>query len=253
MSLTNRLSQAMRSVTPALWQRLKYYQYLHGGLGEREIHIVHRFIDPTRAALDVGVHLGIYARHFARYTRRVIGFEANPDSAEFARRSLRGIAKIEWVALSSQIGTELLRIPIEGASGAEAALGTVSWTNTLRGTRWREISVPARTLDDFDLPPVGFIKIDVEGHEEAVLKGGEGLLERDRPVYMIEIEDRHNPNSLLRIARWFRTQNYAGVFYDGISFRNTCEFDHSRLQVPGDQLYINNFFFVPCERDKASK
>ena len=35
--------------------------------------------------------------------------------------------------------------------------------------------VPKKRLDDFDLPPVGFIKIDVEGHEESVLHGAEGL------------------------------------------------------------------------------
>jgi FkbM family methyltransferase len=240
----------MQVATPALWQRLKYYQYLRGGLGEREIYIVHHFIDSSRAALDIGVHLGIYTRHFAKYAKCVIAFEANPDSAKFASRSLRGKARVEWIALSSETGVALLRVPLEGAKGAEAALGTISPTNTLGGVRFNEISVPARALDDFALPPVGFVKIDVEGHEEAVLSGGEGLLRRDRPVYMIEIEERHNPSSLSRIANRFEAQSYKAFFYDGTRLRSIEEFDRAYHQISGtDNIYVNNFFFIPFESD----
>jgi FkbM family methyltransferase len=123
-------------------------------------------IDPGRAALDIGVHIGIYARHFAKYAKCVIGFEANPNSAAFAKRSLSGLATIEWVALSSEAGSGLLRIPIEETNGTDlVAFGTISHINKLNGLRFREVVVPARALDDFNLPAVGFVKIDVKGHE----------------------------------------------------------------------------------------
>ena len=83
--------------------------------------------------MDIGVHLGFYSRHFAKYANSVIGFETNPDSAIFAKRSLAGLATIEWVALSSEAGTGRLRVPLEGANGGEAALGTLSHTNRLGG------------------------------------------------------------------------------------------------------------------------
>jgi len=201
MKLMHFLSRLLRDATPSLWQQMKYHQYLRSEQGEREIHIIHQYVDPSRAALDVGVHLGMYTRHLARHAKSVVGFEANPESAEFARRSLRGIATIEWVALSSKEGLAILRVPLEGGNGAEEALGTLSQTNELGGARYREISVPARRLDDFNLPSVGFVKIDVEGHEEAVLDGAQSFEERNRPVYMIEIEERHNPGSVSRIAR----------------------------------------------------
>ena len=52
------------------------------------------------------------------------------------------------------------------------------------------VKVPMRTLDSYQLSNVGFIKIDVEGHEEAVLHGSSETLRREMPNLMIEIEDR---------------------------------------------------------------
>jgi len=241
------ISQSLRRISPKLWQYLKYRQYLLDEKSEREIHLVGQFIDPSRAALDIGVHLGMYTRHFARFTASVIGFEANPDSASFASQSLRGIATIHWVALSSQNGLDNLRIPVDGANGGEAALGTLSPVNQLGGRRYWEVQVPTKRLDDYELPPVGFIKVDVEGHEEAVLNGGENLLMRDRPICMIELEERHNANVIGRVTQHFLNWNYRVVFYNGSRFSDVQEFDVTRHQDPNCSLYINNFFFLPHE------
>ena len=247
MILKRFVSHSLRAVSPSLWQQIKYRQYLTATWGEREIHIIHRFVDPTRAALDIGVHLGMYTRHLAKFAKQVIGFEANPDSAKFAKRSLRGLATIEWVALSSERGSGYLRIPIEGGNGGEEALGTVSQQNTLGGMRYHSIVVPMKTLDEFDLPPIGFVKIDVEGHEEAVVAGAELLLKRDRPACMIEIEERHNPNCLTRLVKRFEEQEYRVMFYDGSILRSIAEFDPNTHQISGNRMYINNFIFIPLE------
>jgi FkbM family methyltransferase len=49
-------------------------------------------------------------------------------------------------------------------------------------------SVEVRRLDDLVLPsqPVSLVKIDVEGFDQAVLRGGQQLLLRDRPVLIVE-------------------------------------------------------------------
>ena len=61
--------------------------------------------------------------------------------------------------------------------------------------------VELRTLDSYGFEDVAFIKIDVEGHEEAVLAGAGDTLVRAKPVLLIEIEERHNPGGLDRIAK----------------------------------------------------
>ena len=48
------------------------------------------------------------------------------------------------------------------------------------------IEVPLKQLDSLDLPPPSVIKIDVEDHEVAVLKGGQRLLTENRPAILFE-------------------------------------------------------------------
>ena len=78
------------------------------------------------------------------------------------------------VALSNHNGTGRLRIDklhsalaklIDGADGIE---------------------VPLKQLDSLDLPPPSVIKIDVEDHEVAVLRGGQRLLTENRPAILFE-------------------------------------------------------------------
>ena len=137
-----------------------------------------------------------------------------------------------------------MRIPVR--VGDVAALGTISDANRLEGHKFTEVIVPKKRLDDFDLPQIGFIKIDVEGHEESVLHGAEGIIERDRPNLMIEIEERHNPGAIERTAAWFERRGYRGQYFDGAEMRSIDEFRHAELQSGKSELpYINNFFFVP--------
>ncbi len=51
--------------------------------------------------------------------------------------------------------------------------------------------VRVRRLDDLDLPPPSLVKIDVEGHEMAVLAGGKRTFARHQPL--VVIESRYEP------------------------------------------------------------
>lgn len=59
------------------------------------------------------------------------------------------------------------------------------------------IKVPVRTIDSFNLSKLNFIKIDVEGMELEVLRGGTETLRRLRPVVLFETME------LFREARGF--------------------------------------------------
>jgi len=47
--------------------------------------------------------------------------------------------------------------------------------------------VDIRTLDEFGLVGVRFIKADVEGSERAVLDGAQATIARDRPIILLEL------------------------------------------------------------------
>ena len=67
----------------------------------------------------------------------------------------------------------------------------------LNGRAVQSIDVPVKRLDDLHLDQVGLIKIDVEGHELAVLRGAADTLTRNRPAVLAEAEERHHPHAPL--------------------------------------------------------
>ena len=76
-----------------------------------------------------------------------------------------------------------------------------------------EVEVDVTTLDQNALTNVGFIKIDVEGHELAVLKGGTETLLRECPNLLIEANSHHYPNAVSELHRFLAGFGYQGVFW----------------------------------------
>jgi FkbM family methyltransferase len=69
--------------------------------------------------------------------------------------------------------------------------------------------IQLKTLDSYDFKNIGFIKIDVEGMEEHVLRGARQLIEREQPVVLIEIWKRTFDKFInSEIGLWLRTIDY---------------------------------------------
>ena len=113
------------------------------------------------------------------------------------------------------------------------------------------VPVPMRRLDSYEYPSIGCIKIDVEGHEEAVLRGARETLIRDHPQLIIECEERHNPGAIQRVRRFLEELGYRGFF-----FRNGClepieSFDveiHQTAPAQSAAHRVVNFVFLMPDR-----
>jgi hypothetical protein len=108
-----------------------------------------------------------------------------------------------------------------------------------------------RTLDEYDFRDVAFIKIDVEGHEEAVLKGAQRTLATNRPSLLIEIEERHNTGSIERVAKMLGALGYREYFLLDDELHGYEDFEAPTHQPPSNVgergksgTYVNNFMFV---------
>jgi FkbM family methyltransferase len=136
-----------------------------------------RLADEPELAIDAGANVGYFTSLLACRARRVIAFEPNPDmAARLAGNTARwGVAgtrvDIEARALSDGGGTASLRLPpgyerhSGGATLEPAAAATV-------------VEVPVVRLDDIlGDERAGVVKLDVEGHEAAVLRGASRALE----------------------------------------------------------------------------
>jgi FkbM family methyltransferase len=171
--------------------------------GEPEVRLLPLLVDPNRTAVDVGAANGVYSWHLMRLASKVVGFEPNPQSFEALRKAAPNL-ELHQIALSDKEGTATLRIPI---SRNVAATG---WGTIHPGNDFREIwpddvlvfEVKTARLDEVGLKNIGFIKIDVEGHELEVLKGAINLIENQRPKLLIETggETRGNDRSAVFAA-----------------------------------------------------
>lgn len=216
---------------------------------EPEIRLVPQLCIAGTCSLDIGAHFGIYSYFMRRHSAAVISFEPNPVLAARLRSILGSRSDVRESALSNETGTALLTIPRRG-NDSLTALATIDAGNLAASSVPHDVrSVQTARLDDFlpDLPRVGFIKIDVEGHELSVLQGACGLLARDKPAVLVEAEERHRKNAVSSICAFLRPLGYEGYFHHARRLIPIDQFamtDHQHIIAARKHSYINNFIFV---------
>ena len=178
----------------------KFLKYKYAKRGEPEIHLIRHLVEPGTTAIDIGCSIGIYAAEMARYANKVIAFEANPAAAQFARAVVPRNVEVVNVALSSAAGHATLKIPRNPGGASVDELATIEPGNPLHASDTANVEVEMKRLDDMGIANCSFIKIDVEGHEEAVLDGAANLIAAQRPVLMIELDESLNKGALARLA-----------------------------------------------------
>ena len=113
--------------------------------------------------------------------------------------------------------------------------------------------MPVRRLDDLldgERRSVSFIKIDVEGHEVAVLEGARHTIATHKPNLLIEIEGRFLDGPVQDVIDRVLALGYRGEFLDAFGQRRpVSRFDEAvhqdRAIDPLDPRYICNFLFTP--------
>ena len=161
--------------------------------GEPELAILGRLVPRGGTAIDVGANRGVYAYALADIADRVVAFEPNPDYASFARWMLRGRAELNELALSDESGRGTLYVPLSDQGTVLHLAGSLKRTHSqFRNIKTYDVEV--RTLDDFNLLDVRFIKADVEGSEREVLEGARATIARERPVLLLELLSGTHPD-----------------------------------------------------------
>lgn len=239
-----------RLMVPLIARQYRYFEPELGRLNE--------FVPEGRGAVDVGVWWGPWSWWLARQVPRVDSFEPNPDFIARLASVMPTNVTIHPVALSNITGRSSLWVPPGGAiSGGGASLEPQSRV----GADWSQPPVATSRLDDFELGDVGFVKIDVEGHELAVLQGAVDLLKTQRPTLLIEIEQHADrQGSLDEVLEFLGDFSYRGEFLQKGRWRPIGDLDRQRTRQMADRVashgyvvnqllyirsYVHNFVFKP--------
>lgn len=225
---------------------------IYGANYEREMELLGALCDPTRTGIDVGAKVGMYTYRIRDRSSDVIAFEPVPLFNQMLRRVFEGRrGRIEPYALSNAHGHATLRMPFRANGGAEFGRSTIEPANSLAHhtvDHSRELEIETRTLDQYRLHNVGFIKIDVEGHELAVLDGAEETLASSRPNLLVECNDDHQPGGVAKLARWLAAHDYDGYFALGTQLVSIAAYVHAdHWQRHG----IENFICMPRSRPEV--
>jgi|GEM_PF-148553 len=223
-----------------------------------EIHYLLSTLRPGDTAVDIGCHKGGYLYWMRRRVGlhgRVYAFEPQPRLFEYLTVIQKQLnfnnVQLENMGLSSQTGSMTLHIPASSSGTSPGAtLNAVTESNP---TDFHHHTVQVSTLDAYfhaqGIRPA-LLKIDVEGHEWELLKGGQALLEACRPRILMECENRHlGGGDVQDVFRFLLDLGYAGRFIHKGKLRPLAEFDAAIHQHQGPGRfweapdYVNNFVF----------
>jgi len=125
------------------------------------------FVSSFRTAVDIGCRFGVYSRYLGRHFERVVGFDP------------RKFEEFEY------------NVDLTNIVHYCCALGDeTSYVDMYHGTHeqveGQMVRHPCFRLDEFNLQDVDYIKIDVEGFEEKVIRGGLKTINEFSPIIIIE-------------------------------------------------------------------
>lgn len=192
--------------------RHKGYWYFGKNREERTMARFAELIRPGQSVFEIGGHIGRLTQYFSKLVGdkgSVIVFEPGTNNLPYLESNIRQLSnvRLEKVAISDHEGVasfyqddmtgqnNSLLSEYQGASSVERSHGMA--------VTKQEVRVNLTTLDAFvvrtGLSP-DFIKMDIEGHELAALKGATTALSLTRGLMVEVTEKQHDVGELLARA-----------------------------------------------------
>ena len=185
-----------------------------------EIDLYQSLVKPGDVALDVGANIGVFSVALGLAvgpSGRVLAFEPQPGIFEILKRNIarhhlphvQAHRAMLAEAERSSLFPDLRTLP----AGKKMNFGGISAELRVRREFGAMVTTPVWTVDGLGLERCSFVKVDVEGAEQAVLTGATATIARCRPVLSIEF-DRPNAASLWvdgLLAAGYRLWRYRGT------------------------------------------
>ena len=132
-----------------------------------------------------------------------------------------------------------MKLTIEKASFKKISLDKISDALQKGLSRnFKEVIVEMRRLDDVKIVnKIGFIKIDVEGHELEVIDGAKNTIINNMPVLLVEIEKRHTKEPVEKSINHIKKIGYECFFVKNKELILTDQLKDKQLE--------NNYYFLP--------
>jgi FkbM family methyltransferase len=252
MALSDIVKKAFLCFLPEKLQtalKNRHYLRLVQTVTEDCFPIVQHLAAPGDQVVDIGANIGTYTYFLSGRVGlegKVYAVEPVPETCQILRfcaerLQLRNV-EISQCAISDHDGVTTMQIP-RHSSGIENCY-RAHITEENGAGELRSVTVTVRTIDSFlagAAGPIAFIKIDVEGHEFAVVRGGLATFERFHPALLIEVtQDPDDPQSdSHKLFEMLRKLDYRPYCMEGQTVRP---------RRVGDQ-YVDYFFLTDSQAE----
>ncbi len=214
---------------------LEWQLWAFGAYEEQFAALFRCLIQPGDRCIDVGANIGVHTVRLAKLAGprgEVIAIEPDEGLAQRASNNFM-LNRLENVRLIRAAASErsgdsvlLYRPDIRDSNKGRASLLQHSY---LTGPAVR---VPAVSIDDVNEDPVALIKIDVEGHEAAVVSGASRTIEAFSPAIIFEYAPELILGKSSAPFEWFRQKGHElfsiGQGRNGITGRGRLELERLR-------------------------
>ena len=233
-------------VPSSLHLPVRYNYYKFKGYIDKEMLYVQEHLNSNNTFLDIGANAGIYSYHFKNKMKKIVAFEPVKEILVSLENLNSRNVEIHNCALSNNNDYLEIHIPVDKHGN------TISYIASLepRSENTIKRKIEVKMLDDFNYQNVSLIKIDVEGHELEVLKGGYETINKYKPHLVIEIEQRHLAYDMSKTFNYIKGIGYEIFFINNSELCSINKFSYDKHQKPYldnvmNKNYINNFLCMP--------
>lgn len=165
------------------------------------LHAALAYVTDFSCAIDGGAHIGTWSKIMSGRFQQVIAVEPSPDTFEALLWNMSQFVGTEsdkadiCVGLMAGVssfsaGNIHLRNRALGAAAGMVSMHLDARAEQMQNTGARYVmpggSIPMETIDSWELPSLGLLKLDVEGSEVAALTGAKATLLRCQPIVVFE-------------------------------------------------------------------
>ncbi len=208
--------------------------------------ILSRLEDIKGTVVNVGANVGFFAVHMARVLPRadvVVAIEPNPDAFQMLLGNIqRNKCAGRVRAVNICIGAEAGEVSLAVVPGKPeySSIGSIVH-NSVASLAQSHHVVPIDSLSRVVTTPVGLLVIDVEGAERAVLSGAADVIDRDRPIILMECSEylmSKFRNQSSDVIKFLEDRRYALCDVQDLKRRIVPPFDGELLAVPVEQMSV---------------
>jgi FkbM family methyltransferase len=143
---------------------------------------VYNNIPCKRTMIDIGANIGIFARPSAERFEQVICFEPVLKNFEVLQKNLENYTNVELYCLGISNQPQIAKFSMKTLKCGQSQQ-VIEYSND---PEYENFDCVLVTLDQYNFDNVDWIKIDVEGFEDAVLEGSRETIRRNRPWLLLE-------------------------------------------------------------------